>query len=108
MFKIDPKKYFKQKISKSELIIRLVFYGIMLFISASFIIFLLFLYQRFYLTLIQAEEIVILKSQLAVDVLDIDLYQKVKNAAAERQNAPLINWQEIRNPFPAAPSAKKP
>lgn len=108
MLKIDFKKYLKQNISKSELTVRLIFYGVMLWISASFIIFLLFLYQRFYLTLIQAEEIVILKSQLAVDVLDIDLYQKVKNAADERQNAPLINWQEIRNPFPAAPPAKKP
>lgn len=106
MFKINLKKYFKQEISKSELTIRLVFYVIMLFISASFIVFLCFLYQRFYLTLIQAEEIVILKSQLAVDVLDIDLYQKVKTAEENRQNAPAINWQEIRNPFPAAPLTK--
>lgn len=106
MLKIDLKKYFKQKISKSELSIRLIFYGILLFISASFIIFLFFLYQRFYLTLIQAEEIVILKSQLAVDILDIDLYQKVKSTAANRKNAPSVNWQEIRNPFPSAPITK--
>lgn len=106
MFKIDFKKYLQQNVSKSELIVRLIFYILMLFISASFIVFLFFLYQRFYLTLIQAEEIVILKSQLAVDILDIDLYQKVKTAAENRKNAPAINWREIRNPFPSAPPAK--
>ncbi|MEK9183340.1 MAG: hypothetical protein AAB849_02415 [Patescibacteria group bacterium] len=103
MFKIDLTKYFKKNVSKVELAIRLTFYGILLLISSSFIIFLFFLYQRFYLTLIQAEEIVILKSQLAVDVLDVDLYQKIKNSAENRKNAPIINWRELRNPFPTAP-----
>lgn len=106
MLKINLEKYFDKNVSKPELIARLTFYGILLIISSSFIIFLLFLYQRFYLTLIQAEEIVILRSQLAVDVLDIDLYQKVKTVAENRKNAPSVNWQEIRNPFPSAPVTK--
>ncbi|HBV57950.1 MAG TPA: hypothetical protein DEB73_01650 [Candidatus Magasanikbacteria bacterium] len=106
MFKINLKKYFDKNVSKPELMARLTFYCILLIISSTFIIFLFFLYQRFYLTLIQAEEIVILKSQLAVDVLDIDLYQKVKSTAENRKNAPVVNWQEVRNPFPAAPVAK--
>lgn len=106
MLKINLEKYFDKNVSKPELIARLTFYGILLIISSSFIIFLLFLYQRFYLTLIQAEEIVILRSQLAVDVLDIDLYQKVKTSAENRKNAPIVNWQEVRNPFPSAPTAK--
>ena len=104
MFKINLDKYLDKNISKQEMIIRLTFYIIMFIISSSFIIFLLFLYQRFYLTLIQAEEIVILKSQLAVDVLDIELYQKVKISAENRKNAPAVNWQEVRNPFPTAPT----
>ncbi|MBI5023168.1 MAG: hypothetical protein HZC05_03360 [Candidatus Magasanikbacteria bacterium] len=106
MFKINLEKYLDKNVSKQELVIRLTFYGILFIISSTFIIFLLFLYQRFYLTLIQAEEIVILKSQLAVDILDIDLYQKVKSTAENRKNAPVANWQEVRNPFPSAPLTK--
>lgn len=106
MLKINLEKYFDKNVSKPELIARLTFYSILFIIGSTFIIFLFFLYQRFYLTLIQAEEIVILKSQLAVDVLDNDLYQKVKSIAENRKNAPIVSWQEIHNPFPSAPVTK--
>lgn len=94
----DLKTVFKP-VSKFELLTRLIFYGLLLIISFSFIFFLFFLYQRFYVTLSQAEEIVVLKSQLAVDVLDVDLYHQVKAAAENRQAAPSVNWSEIPNPF---------
>ncbi len=92
------KKCFKP-LSKFELLTRLIFYGLLLIISFSFLLFLIFLYQRFYVTLSQAEEIVILKSQLAIDELDVDLYHQVKTAADSRSTAPLVNWSEISNPF---------
>ncbi len=97
MLKINA--IFSKSISKFELFIRLIFYCLLLVISATFIIFIFFLYQRFYLTLAQAEEIVVLKSQLAVDALDLDLYQRVKAGALARQALPAVNWQELPNPF---------
>lgn len=96
MFRI--KKFFSP-ISKLEIITRLIFYGLAFFISLSFLLLLIFLHQRFYLTLAQAEEIIILKSQLAVEVLDADLFNKVKKAAAERKTKPDINWKDVPNPF---------
>lgn len=99
MFKIDFKKLLDGTVPKFELMARLIFYGLMLFISATFIWFLLFLYQKFYITLAQTEEIVVLKSQLAVDVLDIEIFQKIKDAQEARQNLPLVEWGKVNNPF---------
>lgn len=86
-------------LSKLELLTRLIFYGLIFFISISFLLLLIFLHQRFYLTLLQAEDIVILRSQLAVETLDADLFNKVKSAAEERKIKPAVNWKEIPNPF---------
>lgn len=97
MFEIKKIRF--HPLSSFELLCRLIFYGLLGAIGVSFIVFLFFLYQHFYLALSQAEEIVVLQSQLAVDVLDVELYQKVKETAAARQNAPLIKWDEIPNPF---------
>lgn len=99
MFMFEIKNLFSQSISKFELLARLIFYGLLFVISASFIIFLFFLYQHFYLAMAQAEEIVVLKSQLAVDVLDVELYDKVKTAAETRKTIPIPKWEEIPNPF---------
>lgn len=96
MFKI--KRLFSP-LSRLELLTRLIFYSLIFLISLSFLLLLIFLHQRFYLTLAQAEEIVILRSQLAVEVLDADLFNKVKKAAKERKTKPAVNWQEIPNPF---------
>lgn len=96
MFKI--KRLFSP-LSRLELLTRLIFYGLIFIISISFFLLLIFLHQRFYLTLAQAEEIVILRSQLAVEFLDADLFNKVKQAAEERKTKPAVNWKEIPNPF---------
>ena len=93
------KTIFLKPVSRFELFLRLAFYGLLFIIGATFIIFIFFLYQRFYLTLAQAEEIVVLKSQLAVDALDLDLYQRVKAGTEARQAPPAVNWQELPNPF---------
>lgn len=91
-------KLFSQKISKFELTLRLGFYFLAALLSASFIIFVFFFYQKFYLTLTQAEEIIILKSQLAVDNLNLDLLQKVQKFEEEK-SAVVINFKDLKNPF---------
>src|SRR3989339_1048922 len=91
-------KIFSQKISKFELSLHLGFYILAAILSASFIIFVFFLYQKFYLTLTQAEEIIILKSQLAVDNLNLDLLQKVQKFE-ERKTTSVLNIKDLKNPF---------
>ncbi|MBI5731760.1 MAG: hypothetical protein HY982_00165 [Candidatus Magasanikbacteria bacterium] len=92
------KTFFKQR-SNLMLFLHLALYGLTCLILASFIFFLFFLYQRFYLTLTQAEEIIVLKSQLAVETLDLDLFAKIKKRAEKRRAAPSLDWSKIKNPF---------
>lgn len=69
----------------------------------------LFIYNNFYTTIGRAETILILKSELAVDVLDVPLYEKIKkgldiSAALAKQTTstssttPLVP-QNLPNPF---------
>lgn len=96
------KKYFTP-ISKTELILRVTVYIISGLIVASFMALLGFLYQRFYLTLTQAEEVVILKSQLSLSSLDVDLYLNIKNSPSWRRDSDIspvaILKTGIKNPF---------
>jgi hypothetical protein len=86
-------------LSKIELVLRLGLYILIGAILASFIFYLLFLYQRFYLTLTQAEEIIILKSQLAVNDLDIALFKEIQAKEERRTAERKIDWSKVYNPF---------
>lgn len=91
-------KFLSLPISKFELALRLIFYSFSGLILISFLILVFFLYQRFYLTLTQAEEIIVLKSQLALDTLNLELFRKIENNAA-RQKKSSLDWAKLRNPF---------
>lgn len=96
------KKYFTP-VSKTELVLRVIIYIIAGLIVANFMALLGFLYQRFYLTLTQAEEVVILKSQLSLSSLDVDLYLNIKNSRSWRSDSGVeqgaILKTGIKNPF---------
>jgi len=74
----------------------------------------LFIYNNFYTTIGRAETILILKSELAVDVLDVSLYDKIKKdlnllapytsseSASASSTNPLLP-QNLPNPFLAKP-----
>jgi len=96
MFKIK----FGKKIgsSKIEVGLRLSLYCLTAVILGTFLFFIFFLYQRFYLTLTQAEEIIILKSQLAVDNIDADALSKIEKLETERSGQ-IVNWNDLKNPF---------
>ncbi len=59
-------------------IINSILYIILGFLIVIAIWFSLFLYDNFFTTLNRAETILILKSELAVDTLDVPLYEKIK------------------------------
>ncbi|MCX6779035.1 MAG: hypothetical protein NTU97_02280 [Candidatus Magasanikbacteria bacterium] len=87
------------QISKFEMILRLGLYVLAAVITSTFIILVFFLYNKFYLTLTQAEEIIILKSQLAVDALNLDLFQKVQKFEESRQTTSTLDLNNLKNPF---------
>ncbi len=94
----NNKNLFKQ-IPSFELGLHLSFYVLLTLIAGSFILALWFLYQRFYLTLTQTEDIIILKSQLAVEDLNITSYNKIKNNLNLRDQIPPHKWENVQNPF---------
>jgi len=96
MFK--TKKIFTETTSV-QLGLHLSFYFLVTLILATFVLTLWFLYQKFYLTLTQAEEIIILKSQLAVQDLDYTLYTKINNQILAKTQQSPYNWEAIKNPF---------
>lgn len=85
--------------SRFELILRLGLYFLVAGILASFILYLFFLYQRFYLTLTQAEEIIILKSQMAVNDLNIVLFKNIEQREGDLVKQVKINWAKVYNHF---------
>lgn len=87
------------KISKFEMSLRLGLYVLVTLIAATFIILIFFLYNKFYLTLTQAEEIIILKSQLAVDALNLDLFQKIQKFEEIRSATSTLDLNNLQNPF---------
>lgn len=93
------KRFHFSSVSKKELTLRLALYCLAGLIVFSFGCFLWFLYARFYLTLTQTEEIVILKSQLSVNSLDVDLLRKVQSVEEARKKKMPIDWGAIKNPF---------
>lgn len=100
MFKIKSKiKEPFDHLSRFELILRLGLYFFVAGILASFILYLFFLYQRFYLTLTQAEEIIILKSQMAVNDLNIVLFKNIEQREDDLVKQAKINWAKVYNHF---------
>ena len=100
MFKIKSKiKEPFDHLSHFELILRLGLYFLVAGILASFILYLFFLYQRFYLTLTQAEEIIILKSQMAVNDLNIVLFKNIEQKEDNSVKQEKINWAKTYNHF---------
>jgi len=79
--------------------LRLGLYVLSALIASTFIILVFFLYNKFYLTLTQAEEIIILKSQLSVDALNLDLFQKIQKFEDSRQTTSTLDLNNLQNPF---------
>ncbi len=86
-------------LSRFELVLRLGLYFLIAAILASFILYIFFLYQRFYLTLTQAGEILILKSQMAVNNLDIALFKNMEQREDDMLKQEKINWGKVYNHF---------
>ncbi|MBI5230355.1 MAG: hypothetical protein HY981_03605 [Candidatus Magasanikbacteria bacterium] len=97
-------------------LINSIFYAILGIVILIALLFSLFLYNNFYTTISRAETVLILKSELAVDTLDVPLYEKIKKeidasisrrqesagAASSSSTVPLL-LKDIPNPFLSKP-----
>lgn len=77
------------------------FYILMVLIAlAAFSFVGYFLYKNLYLTVTQSEEIIILKKEVAPDVIDIDRVNTVlQNLEEKAAGADDLDWSNIKNPF---------
>ena len=58
-----------------------------------------FLYKNFYQTITSSEEIILLKSEVAPDTINMKKVEAILKALAEKTAANDMDWQKIRNPF---------
>lgn len=68
-------------------------------ISLVFLISGIFLYKNFYKTLTGAQEIIILRSQIALEEIDTALFDRVIHAIEDKKIAPEVDWATFKNPF---------
>ncbi len=58
-----------------------------------------FLYKNFYQTITHAQKIELLRNQVSVIKLDIDLYEKIVKNLEKRKNFDFAGLSDLKNPF---------
>ena len=59
-----------------------------------------FLYENFYKTITQSEQIILLRQEVAPDTINTQRVNKVLNSLAKKTNVnKIIEWTSIKNPF---------
>ncbi|NQU77764.1 hypothetical protein HQ544_03650 [Candidatus Falkowbacteria bacterium] len=58
-----------------------------------------FLYQNIYKTITSTDEIIVLRSQIALETIDTQILNKVLTDIKNKKIVPEINWTTFRNPF---------
>lgn len=86
----------KIKISHQK-IKTLIFSGVFILIISSLLYVSSFLYENFYKTITQSEEIKILQKKVAIDTVDIDKFNEIIKKIEEKTN--ISNNIKINNPF---------
>ncbi|MFA6215696.1 MAG: hypothetical protein WC768_03950 [Patescibacteria group bacterium] len=88
------------------------FYFLMLLLVIAVLIFVgLFLYKNFYQTITQSQEIILLRQEVAPDVINMDKVEKILKLLDQKATTTEeINWQDVKNPFifQTAPKIESP
>ncbi|MEA2088902.1 MAG: hypothetical protein U9O55_03630 [Patescibacteria group bacterium] len=80
-------------------IIKFAYFMIILFFTTIIIFLALFLYKNFYLTLSNIETIYHFQNKLAIENIDMELFNKVELKINEKTNRPFPNFNSIQNIF---------
>ncbi|OJI06627.1 hypothetical protein BK004_02680 [bacterium CG10_46_32] len=75
--------------------------GVIIMISIIMALMLVFLYRDFYQTIIQARVVIVLKQEVALENIDISLFNKVRTAHEYKITRAIKN--PIADPFDTAP-----
>lgn len=89
---------FMKKI-KTEAIIKIYFFSAIIIIIAGLASTSLFLYKNFYQTIIHSQKIKILKNEILVERIDMDLYDKVIENLDKKKEISMENLSALKNPF---------
>ena len=95
----------KLKISfkiKSDLILKIIYPFLAFLIISGLILLVMFLYNNFYRAITQAGQLPDLRAQIAPDLVNVSLFEKVINKIDEKITKPDIVISTINNPFTIA------
>jgi hypothetical protein len=59
----------------------------------------IFLYKNLYQSITQSEQIIVLKQEVAPDIIDMNKFNNVLDKLSEKINPEKIEWQHLKNPF---------
>lgn len=95
---IGNKNMGETKIKFTAKKINLLFYaGLAIIITVSFCAVSLFLYKNFYQTIVQSEEIIILRGALAIETVDVEKFESVVEKIRQKISGRQLG--EIADPF---------
>ena len=81
------------QIARLQIIVLITAIILILGISANF------LYKNFYKTLASTEEIMVLRNQIALEQVNVNLFNQVTKAIENKKAAPKVDWTTFKNPF---------
>lgn len=87
-------KKFNFKLIIKTLPLATIFILLIILIYVSF-----FLYKNFYQTITHAQKIELLRNQVSVIKVDIDLYEKIVKNLEKRKNINFTGLSDLKNPF---------
>ncbi|HOY56254.1 MAG TPA: hypothetical protein PLH37_02405 [bacterium] len=78
---------------------RYIYYFSIAFVVASFGATIFFLYTYFYQAIAQVQTVYMLRSQVSFEIVDLNLWQKVKQNLDYKKTPAIKTDETIRNPF---------
>lgn len=80
--------------------------GVTVFIAVAMACVFIFLYRNFYQTIVQAREVIVLKQEVALEDVDLDLFNRVRAVDTYKRQNTLP--QSVADPFNAVPLPPEP
>ena len=83
----------------SKLIIKIFPFLTIAAITAILALTFIFLYKNFYQTITHAQKIKVLKNEISIVKIDMDLYKKIISELDKKREINLKDLPELKNPF---------
>jgi len=99
--KIDLKNINVKKIFKVDAYTSIKVFKVIILVAAcgSFIYLGFFVYQFIYRTIAQSDEVILLRRQVALEVVDTKTLETVLDNFQTKKELPKIDWLKVKDPF---------